>query len=178
MWKTLQARKLVVTRADKVAEIVKKTDKTWGEALENQLETGKEGSQSLVVSYTGLFSWLSRSTAPNPNPFMPAAMEITQIPIIFGGVDDDYMKTVFREIENEGVGTVWGADRRYMFVVRIDNRSEVSKVRADFLLQGEGLFSPFSPLQMLTSENSRVIRSNWNAEIFKRYDVNWVGEQE
>ncbi len=174
-WKQKQARELAEKRAGEIAELLKKSDKPWEEALEGQLETGKPGSPSLNVGHTGrAFSWLTRSTAPNPNPFMPPPMELTKIPMIFDGVNNAFLRTVFRELEEGEVGTAWGAEHRYIYVVRVDNRSDMAAVRADFLEQRQQIFSQFSPYSMLVRSGSRMIGRSWNDEFFKRYEVEWI----
>jgi len=174
-WKQKQARKLAEKRANEVAELLKKSDKPWSEALTGQLETGKEGSASLNVGHTDQpFAWLTRSTAPNPNPFMPPPMELTKIPIIFDGVDNKFMRTIFRKLDNLAPGTVWGAEQRYIYVVRVENRSDMKTVREDFLAQRQQIFSQFSSYTMMIRSKSRIVARRWNEEFFSKYDVKWL----
>ncbi len=174
-WKQKQARKLAEKRADEVAELLKKSDKPWSEALAGQLETGKEGSASLNVGHTDRpFAWLTRSTAPNPNPFMPPPMELTKIPIIFDGVNNEFMRTIFRKLDNQSIGTVWGAEHRYIYVVRVENRSDMKTVREDFLAQRQQIFSQFSSYTMMIRSKSRLVARKWNEEFFSKYDVEWL----
>ncbi|HCS51202.1 MAG TPA: hypothetical protein DIW81_06340, partial [Planctomycetaceae bacterium] len=177
-WISIQAQKLAEKRATEVAEMLRKSDKTWGETLEAETESGKEGAQSLVVSYTGPFTWLTRSSAPNPNPFMPPALELSEIPIIFGGVTNDFMETVFRDLEAGDIGTVWGGDRRYINVVRVDNRSDTNMIRQQFLASQGSLFSPLAPYMMMNYEEGRNLLIRWNSEIYKQYEVKWVNQEE
>ena len=177
-WISIQAQKLAEKRATEVAEMLRKSDKTWGETLEAETESGKEGAQSLVVSYTGPLTWLTRSSAPNPNPFMPPALELSEIPIIFGGVTNDFMETVFRDLKAGDIGTVWGGDRRYINVVRVDNRSDTNMIRQQFLASQGSLFSPLAPYMMMNYEEGRNLLIRWNSEIYKQYEVKWVNQEE
>lgn len=177
-WISIQAQKLAEKRATEVAEMLRTSDKTWGETLESQTESGKEGSQSLVVSYTGPFTWLTRSSAPNPNPFMPPALEISDIPIIFGGVTNDFMENVFRDMNAGDIGLAWGGDRRYINVVRVDNRSDIEKVRREFLASQGSLFSPLAPYMMMNYDEGRNLLIRWNSEIYKQYEVKWINREE
>jgi len=177
-WRNLEARKMAKKRADEVLKMLKESDKPWSEALEGVTETGKEGSQTLVVSYTGNFSWLTQSSAPQTNPFAPRPLEITQIPIIFGGVNNQFMETVFFELNEGELGTVWGADHRYVYVVKPENRTDVETVRQDFLGPQANLFSFMSPYPRLAQADSQTVARRWLDALYERYDVKWKDEEE
>ncbi|MBB01963.1 MAG: hypothetical protein CMJ47_04895 [Planctomyces sp.] len=176
-WRNTKAQELAKKRAEEVLKMLKESDKPWSETLEGVTETGKEGSQTLVVSYTGPFSWLTRSSAPQTNPFAPPPMEITQIPIIFGGVDQTFMKTVFFDLSPGELGTVWGADHRYVYVVKPENRTEAETVRQDFMGPQANLFSFMSPYEMLARADTREVARLWLDSVYERYEVKWKDEE-
>ncbi len=174
-WVTIKARELAHKRADKIAEILRNAeDQTWKEALTDVTETGKEGGQKLNVAYTSPFTWLTRSSAANPNPFAPPPLELPELPMIFGGISEDFMETVFRDLEPGEIGVTESADGRYLHVVRVDNRTDLEEARASFLAAQGSLFSPFSPFQMMTYEDSRNLVRQWNSDIYEKYEVKWV----
>ena len=177
-WQQRESRKLAEKRAEEIAQLLKQTDKPWNEALEGQTETGKEGSLTLPVTYTGPFSWLSRSSAVQANPFAPPQMEVTQIPLILGGTNDRFMKTVFNEIGPDEVGTVWSADRSYIYVVRPQNRSELANVRTDFLGPRTDPSSPGSMYSMISRADGQQVVSNWARGLYDRYQVQWKSTEE
>ncbi|MCG6154789.1 hypothetical protein [Rubinisphaera margarita] len=177
-WNAIQARELARKRAEKIAETLRNAgDKTWKEALADVTETGKEGGQKLNVAYTSPFTWLTRSSAANPNPFAPPPLELPELPMIYGGISNEFMETVFRDLEPGQVGVTESADGRYLHVVRVDNRTDLAEIRASFLAAQGSLFSPFSPFQMMTYEDSRDLVRQWNSDIYEKYEVKWVGNE-
>ncbi|MEZ5950681.1 MAG: hypothetical protein R3C12_15990 [Planctomycetaceae bacterium] len=177
-WIMLRARELAEQRAEEIAKLLRESDKTWAEALEGVTETGKEGSQSLVAVYTGEFSWLTQSSAPQTNPFAPPPMEITQIPIVLGGTSQEFMKRVFNEMENGAIGPVWSGDHRYIFVARVDNRTNLEQTQTDFLGPNTNLFSFFSPYEAIARAGGQSVAQQWTENLIERYQVKWQDAEE
>ncbi len=180
-WITQQARQLAEQRAEEIAEILRGTEdpeKTWADTLEGVTETGGEGERTLVVAYTGEFTWLTRSSAPQTNPFMPPPMEVTSLPIILGGANNTFMRRVFNELNEGDIGTAWSADFRYIYVVRPENRTNLEELRTDFLGPQTNLFAFFSPYARLATADSQQVTRQWVEDLYQRYQVKWKDEEE
>ncbi|MCA8989499.1 MAG: hypothetical protein KDA78_17750, partial [Planctomycetaceae bacterium] len=177
-WINQEAQKLAEKRASEVAEMLRKSEATWSETLAEVNETGQEGSQSLIVTYSNQFSWLTPSSAPRSNPLAPPVLEISDVPIILGGADNEFMETVFEKLGPGEIGTVWSSNRHYVNVVRVDNRTNVEEVRNQFLQSSNSLFSPFAPFQNMMMNDGRRVVIQWNTKLYDEFDVEWVRDNE
>ena len=195
-WKRIKARELVTKRGAELAQEVRDVLAKAGEekqdmvtALKDETSTGTEDGAALAVRNTLPFSWLRTSSAPQMNFQRP---QVSMSPIQFaddaGGslelAGDNFMKAVFTDLTDEGVGVVPNADLSKYYVVHVTNRFPTPEVgeenlREKFLTETQGFDFSRSPIigvmqQQLGGPPSLA----WEKKVWLRYGVDPDGEIE
>ncbi|MEW4529270.1 hypothetical protein [Maioricimonas sp. JC845] len=170
-----EARPKAEERADALARLASDSDKPFLELLSEQTVDGREGSLFLNPREVGPFSWMRRSTAVSPNSFQQPPPELTQIPGL-NDLGDDFMKTVFNDLQAGEVGVAANADRTEYYVVRIARRTpsgeeELKKFRDGFLAESTTSFSE------MERQERREFGTNWLDRLFEKHDVR-IAERE
>jgi hypothetical protein len=177
-WRELQARKEAEARAREIAEKVRSSDKPMLESLADTTVTGEPNSTLLDIMQTGQFSWMRQTIVPAMTlqgfDFAPVRSQIPGLE----PVGDDFMRTVFHELQPGEVGVAPSADRSVYYVVRIDTRipsteEEWNIVRNNFLSGSED-----SALDRLGAQYMNSEIPHWADELFRQYDVQLASREE
>lgn len=121
-WRELQAREKAEARARELAEKARSSGQTLSAVLGETTITGAEGGLFLTVTETPEFAWLSTPSAMRSNPFFPEIPRIQDPPGVTGA-GEDFMRTVFDELQPGEVGTTASYDRSTYYVVRVVSRT-------------------------------------------------------
>src|SRR5690606_3568527 len=132
---------------EELAEQVRKAEQPMPEVLGEKTVTAAENGMQLTTRATESFSWLRTSSAPSSNPFSMPQPELSTISAV-EKAGNDFMKTIFDELDNGEVGVAPNADRSVYYVVQVKNRVPSTPggeeaLRQDFLQSD--LFFFFSP---------------------------------
>ncbi len=182
-WKRLKARELAKKRAEDLAAIVRAGIEKPEEArvpmstsLDGQTVTGKDDSPKLVVRQTQMFSWLEqdfqsmlRPGQVEPRAFLSTVRFETESDSYIRFAGNDFMKTVFEDIPNNGVGVASDELRQKYYIVEVKERVPDAQLDQEALLQrflSEGKQFNFqtSPCSANPSEQS-LVRFSSNGEI-------------
>ncbi|MCA9056640.1 MAG: hypothetical protein KDA75_22585, partial [Planctomycetaceae bacterium] len=154
------------------------SDQPMLETLSDETITGKEGSQLLNIMQTGQFAWMRQQIVPAMTlqgfDFAPARSSIPGLE----PVGDDFMRTVFRELQTGDVGVAPSIDRSVYYVVKIDSRipaddEQWTIVRNNFLSGQNDAAQDRLGGEMLSSEIP-----NWGDELFRKYDVQFISQEQ
>jgi hypothetical protein len=119
-WKFNEARALAKKRAEVLVAKIKSQANNLPVALTGESASGSPDAPALSVMETPDFSWLSGGLN-----WMQPAPRISDVPPI-GDVDNDFMKTVFEELNEGEVGVVSDDVKKTFYVVKVKSR-EMSK---------------------------------------------------
>ncbi|WP_145367279.1 ICP22 family protein [Maioricimonas rarisocia] len=170
-----QARPKARERAEALVELASDSEKPFLELMGEQTVDGREGSLFLNPREVGPFSWMRRSTAVSPNSFRPPAPEMTQIPGL-NGLGNEFMDTVFNELQTDEVGIASNADQTEFYVVRIASKTPSSEDEREQFRDGFLAESPTSFSEM-EQEERREFGTNWLDRLFEKHDVR-IAERE
>lgn len=186
-WKRLQARDLVQKRAEELAEQVRsglkaegEERKTMAEILKDATVAGQKESASVAVKSALPFSWMRTSSA-TPNSFQRPQVRLSTIQFDGGGnldmVGNEFMETVFNELNDEEVGIVPNADRSVYYVVHVKNRFPTPEIGEDGLRErfaNEGRQFAFrqSPMmQPISQDLQGPAFQDWVNSVWRRYGI-------
>jgi hypothetical protein len=186
-WKRLQARDLVQKRAEELAEQVRSGLKAEGEERKTMAETlkdatvaGKQESASVAVKSALPFSWMRTSSA-TPNSFQRPQVRLSTIQFDGGGnldmVGNEFMETVFNELNDEEVGIVPNADRSVYYVVHVKNRFPTPEIGEDglrerFANEGRQFAFQQSPMmQPISQDLQGPAFQDWVNSVWRRYGI-------
>lgn len=201
-YKRAEARKLVTGpeggpegRADVLAQkirdgLAKEGDERMSMAatLESESITGQEGSATLTVRTSQPFSWLRQSQAAAQSFQQRPQAEMSRIRFSDGfstldGIDEEFMKTIFNDMNDEDVRVVPNFDRSGYFIVHVTNRFPTSDSGMDglqerFAREGQMDFMA-SPVPMLmVREVVDPVIVEWEKKMWMKYDVDPDAEPE
>ncbi|MBL8819790.1 MAG: hypothetical protein JNL58_27440 [Planctomyces sp.] len=189
-WKRMKARELAKKRAEELAALVKagveKPDDQkvpMSTSLEGQTITGKETSAKLAVRQTQQFSWLeqdiqsliNRNSEPRANLATIRFEGETDSYIRYAG--NDFMRVVFDEIPNNGVGVVPDALLSQYYVVEVKDRTPDVNAGEEALQQrflAEGKQFGFAASPVLSESQRSVARPvvvEWVKAMWKKYGI-------
>lgn len=187
--KIVGARDILLERANELAQKVRdglaKTGEertTMAATLETESITGEEGSATLFVRSSLPFAWLRQSQTPQTSfqPRRPRA-ELSAIRFADGvstltGVGQPFMKTIFKEMDDEEVGTVWNYDRTRCFLVHVTNRFPtedrgIDGLRDRFAAEGKMNFMTSPVPGLMGGEIVSPVIAEWERSIWRKYGV-------
>lgn len=164
-----KARPFAEKRAEELAEIVRKSDKSMAETLGDKTATGNESPEKLVVRESEQFSWLRMSFAPNPNAFQAPQIMLSQISAV-EHAGPDFMAYIFDKLQNGEVGVAPNADKSIYYVVKVRDREPsteagIEALRQQFLTENmEFLFRQFD------MQKYQFAQDEWMRNIELMYD--------
>jgi hypothetical protein len=124
-WRELKAREVAEQRATVLAEEMRKSDKTMVEAFAGQTVTGEPSGPPLNIQSTQQFSWMRRQFVPTNNPFNQMGFdEVPQLTRLIGlePVGEEFMETVFDELEPGQVGVAPSLAHSHYYVAKVIER--------------------------------------------------------
>ncbi|MCH2210132.1 MAG: hypothetical protein MK110_02440 [Fuerstiella sp.] len=187
--KRVQARELLTKRAEQLAQMVRdglaKADEartSMASTLELQSITGEDETATLTVRTSQEFSWLRQTQTP-PTSFQAnqPRVELSTIRFADGistltGIDNEFMETVFEDMNDDEVGIVPNFDRTRYFLVHVTGRfptedSGMDGLHERFAAEGKMNFSR-TPVMGLTRGNVvNPVIVEWERAIWRKYDV-------
>ena len=174
-YKKQKARALAEARATALAEMARKSDGPFAEALAGQTVTGKEDGPPLKILDPGSFRWMRQSAAPNPGLFQQPRAVMGAVPEV-GPVDPSFMKSVFNELEPGDVGVAPDAGRNAWYAFELEDRSpdgeQLAEQRPRFLREAAASQGPYAPQ---AADERFAAQRRWVAELFEKYGVNAGG---
>ncbi|MEZ6127156.1 MAG: hypothetical protein R3C59_00575 [Planctomycetaceae bacterium] len=195
-WKRLQARELVKARSEELAGQVRDAIAKEGEdkqdmfaALDGITVTGKDDSAKLAVRKSNPFTWLKTSSA-SPMSFQqqPASLSPIEFDDQIGGtlskVGDEFMKTVFEDMQDEQVAVVPNFDRSKYYVVHVTNRFPTPEVGEDalrdrFATEAQKFSFRDSPiLPVMQQQLDGPAGVAWEKDLWRKYGVDPDSEPE
>jgi hypothetical protein len=176
-WRQLQAREKARARAQELAKQADGVETPLSEIFAGATVTGKEGADAVSIVQPPKFSWLSAPSAQmSPNPFnrpMPTMTELRTVP---GDVGEEFMRTVFNELDPGEAGVAHSYDMEYFYVVKVIDRSygnspDEQAFRERFVSQPVFDQFGFSDYFKLAAGKLAQYQTNWADELFQRHNV-------
>lgn len=180
-WKFSQAQKLAEARAKVLLDKIKAAGNDVPASITGETVTGDANDPALTMIPTEEFTWLSQSRAAPGEPSVP---RISTIPLITE-VDNQFMKTVFEDLNDGDVGTVSDSSKSTFFVVKPLNRSTAKKddggvakqeFQQDFMKTEftSRLFPLMStPYESLAQAAQRQIEFAWQRNFQDSHAITW-----
>lgn len=161
---------------------------TMAATLEPESITGKEGSATLTVRSSQPFSWLRQSQAPANSFQQRPQAEMSRIRFADGfstleGIDQEFMKTIFEDMNDEDVKVVPNYDRTSYFIVHVNNRfptkdQGMDGLRERFAREGQMDFMASPVPGLMSGEVVGPVIVEWEKKIWLKYDVDPDAEPE
>jgi hypothetical protein len=177
------ARKQAETRAQELADLVRKSKKPMTEALAGQTVTKKPKATAVLTVPVPPFSWYTvSSTAPQglmPDP-TPKLSEVVGVKL----ADDAFMKAVFDEMKVGDVKVVPNLGASAYYVVRVktrhpENAEEMAAFRARFMKENFfGSFLGHSTYEYLNAPPEQKLLTEFTQRLFAKYGVKPNVEEE
>jgi len=155
-WKTIQARSLAMTEADKLAGEARKSNTFLKQTFADRPD--------LRVIYPEPFSWMTFGNVPLGSA--PSAARLSSVP----GIDmpgQEFMRAVF-DLQPHQVGTAFNAPKTAAYVVRV---TELSPPEGALWAQFE--VDDFSKYAPVAQEDQRQIFTAWLDEIKAAVGFKW-----
>ena len=134
---------------------------------------GKPKSDLLQFNYAGSFSWLQLV----PRQSRQGGMQLfLSSPVSIEKPDNDFMKYVFEDLNNEETGTVANSDRTVTYVVTIHDRTPSNEQQRmqmsdQFMSDGKIFQTPASRFTGMMVQEQRNLNSAWIASLVKEYNL-------
>ena len=178
-WKFDQARRLAEKRAKALADKAKAEEANLTAAVSGESATGQKTDTALSVIETPEFTWLSTPQSVPGAQQDPMATDIPLIP----NAGNDFMKTVFEDLNEGEIGVAANANRSVYYVVKVTGRESTKddggvaqqERNKQFLSQKlTGMYPIFkSPYESIAQFPQRAIDQAWRQNIAKRFSVEW-----
>jgi hypothetical protein len=155
-WKTIQARSLAMTEADKLAGEARKSDKFLKQTFADRPD--------LRVIFPEPFSWMTFGNVPLGSA--PSAARLSAVP----GIDmpgQEFMRAVF-DLQPRQVGTAFNAPKTAAYLVRV---TELNPPQGALWAQFE--VDDFSKYAPVAQEDQRQIFTAWLDEIKAAAGFKW-----
>ncbi|MEZ6059564.1 MAG: hypothetical protein R3C19_04310 [Planctomycetaceae bacterium] len=195
-WKRQKARELAEKQATALAEEVRTELAKEGEAkptmasvLEGRTVTDQSDGADLAVRTTQPFSWLKAPLTPQMN--FQQQQQVTQSTIQFSGdgtdvlgsVGDEFMRTIFEEMNDGDIRVVPNFDRSAYYIVQVTNRFPTPEIGEDdlrerFLNEGQQFAFAGSPIiDVMQREILLPANVEWEKAIWREFGVNPDSEE-
>ncbi|HXY34052.1 MAG TPA: SurA N-terminal domain-containing protein [Planctomycetaceae bacterium] len=176
-WKVeTYAQKHADTRAQELADLVRKTTRPMAEALAGQTVTKQPKGPGVLVVPAPPFSWFTVSSTA-PEGLMPQTMPKLSDIVGVKEAGDAFMKTVFDEMKVGDVKAVPNMAATVYYVVKVktrhpENAEELAAFRARFMKENFfGSFFGRSTYEYLNAPASQRLVSDWADRLFAKYSV-------
>ncbi|ADG68027.1 hypothetical protein Plim_2201 [Planctopirus limnophila DSM 3776] len=183
-WKREKARELAEKRASELVKLAKEGNKPLADIVKDQTITGKPESPVITLRDTNAFSWM---TVDSSNPQMsffkaflrPALSNVTGVT----GAGNDFMRTVFQDLQPGQVGAALNQDRSIVYLVEVTKRAglpdsgltSLEELRSEYLatsfIPEKSQFNLPTTYQYLTEGQSMELQQRWFDELRTRFDV-------
>jgi len=180
------AQKKALERAGELADLVRKSKKSMGEALAGQKITKGDKAPSVVVVPTPPFSWYTvQSTAPRdmvPDT-VPRLSEIAGVT----DADDAFMKAVFDEMKVGEVRVVPNRGPNTFYIVKLKTRHPadaaereafLARFMKERLFGGGSMYGGRTPYDYLNMPEQQQLASTWMDRLYAKYRVRRNLEEE
>jgi hypothetical protein len=177
------AQKQAETRAQELADLVRKSNKPMVESLAGQTMTKQPKGPAIVVVPAPPFSWYTvSSTAPQglmPDP-TPKLSDIVGVKM----PDEAFMKTVFDEMKVGEVKAVPNMGASVYYVVRVksrhpENAEEMAAFRVRFMKENFfGSFLGHSTYEYLNAGAEQGLLNDWYQRLVAKYKLTRNAEEE
>lgn len=181
VWKFSQAQKLAEARAKALLDKIKAAGNDVPASITSETVTGDANDPALTMIPTEEFTWLSQSRGA---PGQPSVPRISTIPLI-SDVDNQFMKTVFEDLNDGDVGLVSDSTKSTFYVVKVLNRAtsknddggvakqerEQDFLKTEFTSRLFPLIS--TPYESLAQLAQRQIDSAWQRSFQEAHAVTW-----
>ena len=151
-------------------------------AVSGESATGQKTDPALSVIETPEFTWLS---TPQSIPSAQQEPMISDVPLI-SNAGNDFMKTVFEELNEGDIGVAVNSSRSVYYVVKVTGRESAKddggiarqeQHKRFFEEKFSGLYPIIkSPYESLAQYPQRMIEQAWRQSFEKRHNVEWEEE--
>ena len=193
-WKRMKARELATERGEELAKLVRDGLAKEGEekldmatALKDATVTGSKDGSALAVQKTLPFSWMRTSSA-SPMSFQRPQASLSPVMLESGGsldrIGDDFMESVFNEMNDEEVSVVPNGDLSKYYVVHVTNRFPTPEIGEDglrdrFSNEGKQFAFAQSPIVgVMQRDLDSPASLAWEKSVWLRYDIDPDAEPE
>jgi len=169
-WKHLEALPLAKKRAEELAEKAGQKQKDLSAALGGETVTGDSQSFAVTVFDSPEFSFYRENSAPNPMQNPRSDVQLGD-PIVVSKPGPKFMRVVFNDITEGGVGVALNDDASVYYVVKVLYRRPAD--RAAFQEASEKLFDPSSPYMQIARREMGAAMSEYARQMDEKYAVKW-----
>lgn len=171
-WKHKESLPVAKNRAEKLAELVRKSEQRMADVLSGQTVTGAAGGTAITVTESRDFSWFRESFAPNTGMREPLVQ--LDNPLVVPKAGNRFMQFVFDELKEKGVGATLNDDASAVCIVKVVSRKE-----ADLnAFKNAPLFDPSSAYRVLAGREQQRQQMAYNRTIEEAYAVKWTQRED
>ncbi|HUG19158.1 MAG TPA: hypothetical protein VMM56_09290, partial [Planctomycetaceae bacterium] len=172
-WIELKSRPVAEKRAEALKTKLEKTEAPWSEVLAEETISGEKEGLMLSTRTTERFSWMRTRSVPSQFGINIDRAELSTISAV-EKADDDFMKTIFNEMNDGEIGVIPNVDRSVYYVVKVLNRlpadPDAWQAKRDEFIKSD-LFMFFSPYAQMSGAEQNELASDWMKSLMDRYDV-------
>ncbi|MGH7199071.1 MAG: hypothetical protein ACREJB_00595, partial [Planctomycetaceae bacterium] len=134
--------------------------------------TGEPDGEPIEVRSTPPFTWLSKSTAPSANPFLPMMRpELSTVPGV-PEVGEEFMQTVFEEMQVGESQVLADRSASTYYVIEVTDAAQAR--REQFAAEFPTINTFFSPYPYVVNEDRQQVQQEWTERLRDRYAVKWT----
>ncbi len=186
-WKLKEAYPLAESRAKEIAEMVRKSDKSFEETLADvRIRKDKDSDELVVLDSEEAFSWYRRLAIPAQfwSQIPPVSMST---PTGIENPGDEFMSVIFEELKPGDVGVAPNADKTVIYVVKPKNRTPdteggMEALHSKFMQEQHFRTMQFNPrsqrlepepsvYRLLYSQDLQKMNSARSQQLLKDYNV-------
>lgn len=175
-WKFEKARTLAQTRANDLAELIRKAPADVSAALTGQTINGTKDSPPVSVREVPMFSWL-RTSQSVPTMGLPFPTE-SNLGGEIGNPGPDFFKLVFEKLSDGEVGVSLNPQKTVFYVVRVHDRDGSGPEGAVVMQELQQKFmkerftSEFpTPYDFLASQEQQLLDMRWVQNFNKHFGI-------
>ncbi len=175
-WKFEKARTLAQTRANDLAELIRKAPADVSAALSGQTINGTKDSPPVSVREVPMFSWL-RTSQSVPTMGLPFPTE-SNLGGEIGNPGPDFFKLVFEKLSDGEVGVSLNPQKTVFYVVKVHDRDGsgpdggvvMQELQQKFMK--ERFTSEFpTPYDFLASQEQQLLDMRWVQNFNKHFGI-------
>lgn len=187
-WKLEQARPLAEKRAEALAELARKSQKSLTEGLVDQKVIPDGEGEVLKINVTDSFPWLKTTTVPGPNPLAAEVRpEMSDVPSV-AKPGEKFMKKIFEELKPGEIGVTQDFDASNYYVVQVKDREPSEEALAEkrnefftgrlFGFSFGGMRFGMTPYDYLSDVETQQTVAEWVQRLEKSYKVEFLKEDD